>query len=130
MQSLAPLSNACFGWVMCSIYGKKILFCILLFFYPFRVKLHLFVSNKTVLLVEAVVVVVHEAEVDPPVQEADLQKGSLVLAVHVDLIHQRNQSPLQGHQRGGDQPLQSIPDRVLVRDHRHCQFLPCLCIIF
>lgn len=43
----------------------------------------------------------------------------LVPAVHVDLIHQRNQSLLPDHQRGENQPLQGVPDLVLVHVHRH-----------
>lgn len=85
-------------------------------------KLRLFVSNKTVLLVEAVVIL-HEAEVDH-IQEADPLRGSPAhaLAAHVDLIHQRNPSPLHDHPRGGGHPLQGVLNLVLVHRHSYSFF--------
>lgn len=72
------------------------------------------------------VVVVVEAEVDlqaevDHVQEVELRKGDPAPAVHVDHIHQRNPSPLQGHQRERDLLLQGVPDHVLAHVHKHFQ---------
>lgn len=73
------------------------------------------------------VVVVVEVEVDlqaevDHVQEVELRKGDPAPAVRVDHIHQRNPSPLQGHQRERDLLLQDVPDRVLARVHKHFQW--------
>lgn len=72
------------------------------------------------------VVVVVEVEVDlqaevDHVQEVERRKGDPAPAVHVDHIHQRNPSPLQGHQRERDLLLQGVPDHVLARVHKHFQ---------
>lgn len=63
-------------------------------------------------------VVVQEVAVDR-IQEADLLEGSPAPVAHVDHTHQGNQSPLHGHQRGRDQPLQGVQNHVLVHVHRH-----------
>ena len=65
-----------------------------------------------------------QAEVDH-VQEVELRNGDPVPAVHVDHIHQRNPSPLQGHQRERDLLLQGVPDHVLAHVHEHFQFFSC-----
>lgn len=67
----------------------------------------------------------HEAEADH-VQEADRQERSPVPVpvVLVDHIHQGNPSPLPDHQREEDQPLQGVPNLVLVRVHRHFRCIP------
>ena len=72
------------------------------------------------------VVVVVEVEVDlqaevDHVQEVERRKGDPAPAVHVDHIHQRNPSLLQGHQRERDLLLQGVPDHVLARVHKHFQ---------
>lgn len=82
-----------------------------------RVKLHSSESNLTIQDVVHEVVADHFQGADP--QEKD---PTLVPTVHVGLIHQRNQSHPQDHQRRGNRSLQGVPDPVLVPVHRHKLF--------